>query len=44
MKNTLIDGKKYWLGAGWWVYNKGSDCFIGGNCFVERSKTIFRDK
>jgi len=42
--DELIDGKKYWLGACWGKYNKESDCFMLGNCFVDRWKTIYKDK
>jgi len=42
-ENTLVNGKKYWLGACWGVYEVESDTFSLGNCFVYRYDTIFND-
>jgi len=43
MTIILIDGKMYWLGSGWGLYNKQYDCFIVYNTFVDRCNTIFQD-
>jgi hypothetical protein len=40
----LIDGEKYWLGATWAIYRKESDTFQGGNWFVYRENTIYKDE
>ena len=43
IEDGLIDGEKYWLGATWGIYDKASNTFIMGNCFVPKSKTIFKN-
>jgi hypothetical protein len=42
-KVKLIDGQKYWLGACFAKYNKKDNCFLLGNCYIDRFKTIYKD-
>jgi len=39
----LEDGIIYDLGATFARYNKSDDCFMGGNWFVHRSKTMYKN-
>jgi hypothetical protein len=39
--DSLQDGTRYWLGATFGRFDVKSDSFCVGNCFVERSKTIY---
>jgi len=40
---TLVDGSTYNLGAMLAVYNKAQDVFLGGNCFIHRCNTIYKN-
>ena len=39
----LIDGNKYWLGACFGKFSKKDNCFLLGNCYIDRFKTIYKD-
>ena len=37
------DGEMYWLGAIWMRYNHDTDSFDGGNHFIARAQTWYKD-
>lgn len=39
----LVDGLECWLGAIWATYDAAQDVFKGGNFFVPRANTVYRD-
>jgi hypothetical protein len=43
MKDQLIHGAAYWLGATYGEYSEQYDAFFVGNSFVPRSNTVFAD-